>query len=122
MDFSILFIKIIQKIADGSLEININDKPAFIINFFKNRIVVEVFFYETIILSHEKPNFFHNLMNVKKIAQLLKDNGITIVVVYDKKEIIILGKDANPKISKFFTRSKHIEIKNLNEIRKILKK
>lgn len=122
MDFSILFIKIIQKIADGSLEININDKPAFIINFFKNRIVVEVFFCETVILSHEKPKFFHNLMNVKKIAQLLKDNGITIVVVYDKKEIIILGKDANPKISKFFTRSKHIEIKNLNEIRKILKK
>ncbi len=121
MNFIFLFVKIIKQIQEGTLEINIDNKTRFIVNFFKNRIIVEIFFYE-VIFSKEKINFFQNLKITKEFARLLADNDITIIFVYQKKDIIILGKDANPRISKLFTRSKNIEIKNLKEIRNVLKK
>ncbi len=121
-NFLFLLVKIFDKIIDGTLVISFDNTPIFIITFFKKKIIVEIVFYTENIFGHEKQNFFHNLTNTKKFAQLLAENGMTIVILYKKKEIIILGKDANPKISKVFTRSKHIEIKNFNEIMKVLKK
>lgn len=53
------------------------------------------------------------LTQFKKIANELKDEGLTITISYEGGLVLTLGSDANPKLSKLITSTNAIEINNL---------
>ena len=53
------------------------------------------------------------LAQFKKIANELKDEGLTITISYEGRLVLTLGSDANPKLSKLITTTNAIEINNL---------
>jgi hypothetical protein len=67
----------------------------------------------------EKIGLLNRLSNAKEFADSLANNDLTLSVLYKGKEVMILGKNAKPKVSKLVTRTNHIEIKSLRGLRKI---
>jgi hypothetical protein len=70
----------------------------------------------------EKVGLLNRLSNAKQFADSLGNNDLTLSVLYKGKEVMILGKNAKPKVSKLVTRSNHIEIKSLRGLRKLDRK
>lgn len=58
------------------------------------------------------------ISEAKDFAKSIRNNGLTISIHYKSKEIIILGKEAKPKISKIFTGSNDMQIKNIRLLKK----
>ncbi len=67
----------------------------------------------------EKLGLLDRLSNARRFANSLVNNDLTLSLLYDGKEVMILGKDAKPKLSRIVTRSSHIQIKNLQTLRKL---
>jgi hypothetical protein len=59
------------------------------------------------------------LSNARQFADSLASNDVTLSVLYKGKEVMILGNNAKPKLSKLVTRSNHIQIKSLRGLRKL---
>ena len=62
----------------------------------------------------------HKLAQLKKIAEELKDEGITITVSYKGDIVLTLGSEANPKLPRLITKTNTIEIKNLHKLMQIV--
>jgi hypothetical protein len=69
--------------------------------------------------DEEKIGLLNRLSNAKEFADSLANNDLTLSVLYKGKEVMILGKNAKPKVSKLVTRTNHIEIKSLRGLRKL---
>ena len=69
--------------------------------------------------DEEKIGLLNRLSNAKQFADYLDNNDLTLSVLYKGKEVMILGKNAKPKVSKLVTRTNHIEIKSLRGLRKL---
>jgi hypothetical protein len=58
-----------------------------------------------------------NLDQIKDVAEELRDDGLTVTLIYQGKRVVTLGVDAKPKISRIVTGTSAIEI---NSLRKLL--
>ena len=69
--------------------------------------------------DEEKVGLLDRLSNARQFAYSLASNDLTLSVLYKGKEVMMLGKNAKPKLSKLVTRSNHIQIKSLRGLRKL---
>jgi hypothetical protein len=67
----------------------------------------------------DKVGLLDRLSNARQFADSLASNDVTLSVLYKGKEVMMLGNNAKPKLSKFVTRSNHIQIKSLRGLRKL---
>jgi hypothetical protein len=58
------------------------------------------------------------LSEAKDFAKCIKENNLTFSVLYENKEIIVMGKEAKPKLTKLITGSNEIQIKNIKQLKK----
>lgn len=68
----------------------------------------------------ESDNLFEQLNIVKNFAERLSDNNITVVLLRKGKEAIVIGKDANPTLSRLLSRSDDVQIKSVTESTKLV--
>lgn len=61
---------------------------------------------------------FDKLKIAKEFAQKLTDNDITLAILRKGEEVLILGKDAKPTISKIISGSDDLQIKSIVEVSK----
>jgi hypothetical protein len=103
----------------GSLKISINNVSKIELVLDKKRIIVNILSLFEIIDHNFNLGLYKRLKDGKKFANILAENGLTIFILKNGIEVAILGKEAKPKISKYITRNKYIEIRNLKELRKL---
>ncbi len=89
------------RIEDKNIDLNIIDDN-FVKEFFQD--VSKIKFLR------------EQLKNLRILAEVLKDEKITISVSYKNTPILIIGSDAKARFTRFFTGTKDIEIKNLQKI------
>jgi len=65
--------------------------------------------------SDDETGLFDKLKTAKEFARKLTDNNMTISFLRRGKEVITIGKDAKPTISKVITRSNDIEIDSIRQ-------
>jgi len=65
--------------------------------------------------SDDETGLFDKLKTAKEFARKLTDNNMTISSLRRGKEVITIGKDAKPTISKVITRSNDIEIDSIRQ-------
>jgi hypothetical protein len=70
--------------------------------------------------TDSEKNLFEQLNIVKNLAQKLSDNNITVVLLRKGKEAIVIGKDANPTLSRLLSRSDDVQIKSVTEYSKLV--
>jgi hypothetical protein len=69
--------------------------------------------------DEEKVGLLGRLSNARQFAYSLASKDLTLSVLYKGKKVMMLGKNAKPKLSKLVTRSNHIQIKSLRGLRKL---
>ena len=72
------------------------------------------------LFTDTEASIFDQLKIVKDFAVRLSDNNITIALYRKGKEAIILGKDANPSLSKLISGSDDLQIKSVTESSKLI--
>lgn len=70
--------------------------------------------------TDSEKNLFEQLNIVKNLAQKLSDNNVTVVLLRKGKEAIVIGKDANPTLSRLLSRSDDVQIKSVTESSKLV--
>jgi hypothetical protein len=70
-------------------------------------------------LKNSETDFIDILDIPKEFTQKLTDNNMTIVLSRKGKEALILGKEANPTLSKLISRFDEMQIKSVREIVKL---
>ena len=72
------------------------------------------------LFTDTEASIFDQLKIVKDFAVKLSDNNVTIVLLRKGKEAIIMGKDANPSVSKIISGINDLQIKSLRESSKLI--
>ncbi len=72
------------------------------------------------LFTDAEANIFDQLKVAKDFAEKLSDNNITLVLMRKGKEAIIMGKDANPSLSKIISGSDDLQIKSVTESSKLV--
>jgi len=67
-----------------------------------------------------RKSFREQLEQLKTIAEDLKQEGLTITFSIEGDRVLLIGKDAKPKLANIVTRTKAIEIRNLRKLMKLL--
>ncbi|NIO37549.1 hypothetical protein GTO27_07580 [Candidatus Bathyarchaeota archaeon] len=65
-------------------------------------------------------SLFKKLTIVRKIAQELRDKGLTLTISYKGALLLTLGSQAKPTLSQAVTGTDAIEINNLKQLKQIL--
>jgi hypothetical protein len=85
---------------------------------FKDKLDTAKEFFH--LFTDAEGSIFDQLKIAKDFAVRLSDNNITIVLRRKGKEAIIMGKDANPSISKIISGSDDLQIKSVTESSKLI--
>lgn len=85
---------------------------------FKDKLDTAKEFFH--LFTDAEASIFDQLKIAKDFAVRLSDNNITIVLRRKGKEAIIMGKDANPSISKIISGSDDLQIKSVTESSKLI--
>jgi len=71
------------------------------------------------ILTDEKIDLFGKLDDMRDFAQKLTENNMTVVLLRKGKEMIVLGKDAKPSVSRIVSGSDDMQLKSVKEVSKL---
>jgi hypothetical protein len=129
-----LMTKCLSYITNGSVRVNVDDQTAMEINGHSkgkksdisidiedhgDRLITAALVDEDDEEEKKKLGLLDRLSNARQFANSLANNDLTLSVSYKGKEVMMLGKNAKPKLSKLVTRSSHIQIKSLLGLRKL---
>ena len=110
-----LSIQLIKGIKSGTLYVSENGKKSLQMTADGNNKIIDI-----IDFSFNTPStqdIFTTLSEAKEFAQKLKKQNITLRISHEGKLVMKLGKEANPKLSRLFTRSDAVEITDIRELR-----
>jgi hypothetical protein len=117
-------------VTSGSVRVDVDNQTAIEIDAYsksKSDISINIEEHGDNLLTgalvgeddEEKVGLLDRLSNARQFAYSLASNDLTLSVLYKGKEVMMLGKNAKPKLSKLVTRSNHIQIKSLRGLRKL---
>jgi len=109
--------KSLKAVQGGMISIDIEGQPALKIDVNKEKDRINIDFIQPSLLKvpEDETGLFDKLKTAKEFAQRLTDNGLTLSFLRKGKEAIILGLEADPKLSKLVTRSDDIQVDSLRE-------
>jgi len=109
--------KSLKAVQGGMISIDIEGQPALKIDVNKEKDKINIDFIQPSLLKvpEDETGLFDKLKTAKEFAQRLTDNGLTLSFLRKGKEAIILGLEADPKLSKLVTRSDDIQVDSLRE-------
>lgn len=116
-----LFARSLKTVKAGIIDIDMKGKSALRIMVDKEREKINIdFVHPTFIQvaetkSGSRTGLFDKLKMAKEFSQKLTDNGLTLSFLRKGKEAITLGKEANPTLSKYVTRSDDIQVDSVRE-------
>jgi hypothetical protein len=109
------------------MSINIQETPLLSMDFKDETIIIDVkdtSFFDLIELDgdiNNKTGFWDMIHNARDFAETLKNKKLTVILMVNGKETLIIGEKAKPSISQILSKSKNIEIKSVLETAKLSK-
>lgn len=116
-----LLAKSLKQVRAGAIDIEMEGQSALRIEADKIKKKISIDFIHPKVLrlaetkKRNRVGLFDILKTAKEFSQILADNGLTLVFLRKGKEAITLGSEANPKLSKLFTRSDDIQVDSVSE-------
>jgi hypothetical protein len=110
------------KLPKGKINIQIDNKPSLSLDFRQDKVSIDVKDATIFNMSEENEDdfgIFEKLKAVKKLAQILDNNNLTISILRKGKKAISLGKDASPTLSRLVTGSNDIQIDSVRQAAKL---
>ncbi|HEY7573512.1 MAG TPA: hypothetical protein VH796_19295 [Nitrososphaeraceae archaeon] len=124
-NISELFGQSLKCFRCGKIKVDVASQHTFEIDAENNKIILNLLSLREFAFIDSKKRKANDLISLrekiseaKDFAKSIRNNGLTISIHYKSKEIIILGKEAKPKISRIFTGSNDMQIKNIRLLKK----
>jgi hypothetical protein len=111
--------KILHHAKTGTLEISYDRQPSVKINIEGDRINVDLLRPELFKVSDDETGLFDKLKTASEFGRKLSDNDVTMSFLRKGKEVVRLGRDARPTLSKVVTRSNDLQLASLREFAKL---
>ena len=113
------------KIPRGRINIQIDGRPTLGLDFKGNEINVDIQDASVFGLVEEESEnqhelgFFDKIKAAKNVAQIFDNHDLTVTILRKGKKAVIIGKEANPTLSRLITRSDDIQIESLRQAAKL---
>jgi len=111
--------KALRSAKKGTLAISFENHPAVEISINNDVLVVDLLEPTIFRMSEDETGMFDKLKTASEFARKLSDNGVTLSFLRKGKEVVTLGKDARPTLSKMITRSDDIQLNSAREYAKL---
>lgn len=123
--------KILSSVTSGSVKLEMANQPAMKIEINRNddqvdgddnnRTIVRLDLLEPAFFSvpDDQTGLFDKLRTATEFAQKLTNNGITFSLLRKGKEVITLGEEARPSLSRIITKSNDIQVNSIKESAKL---
>jgi hypothetical protein len=114
----------ILKKSKGSVKISFNKNPCLSVSLGSNDIRLDVedpSIFEKIELNSgsDSNGFFDKLKKAQKLAEILNDCGLSLVILRKGKEAFTIGRNATPTLSSVLTGSDDIHIDSITQAAKL---
>ena len=111
--------KMLSSARSGGITIEFKDRPAAKVTAVDGRIEVDLLQPTMFKISEDETGLFDKLRTASEFASRLSENGVTLLILRRGKEVIKLGKDSRPTLSKLITRSDDIQMSSVTELAKL---
>lgn len=112
-------VSFLNLIKSGSVEVSQNGKKS--LEFYAKDDEKFINIIDLPVDFPGKQTFFEKLSHAKKFAKMLKQQDITLVILDHEKELMKIGKNAKPKLSRLLTTS-DVQIMDLRRLRRLDKR
>ncbi len=110
----------------GMIKIDIENQFLFEIEIKNNKIIFNIVISNNYVTDSDnrsnvntnKITLRERVSEAKEFAKCIKNSNLTLSILYKNKEIIVIGKEAKPKLSKIISRSNDIQIKNIRKLKR----
>ena len=111
---------VLKSIKKGKISIQENGKNSVEIKVKDDNINVNLID----VSLNVPPNMgiLKKISEARDFAENLKDQDLTLKISNENKPVLMLGKNAKPKLSRLVTKSKSVEIIDLKELRRLDKR
>jgi hypothetical protein len=108
------------------IKIDIENQFLFEIEIKNNKIIFNIVISNNYVTDSDnrsnvntnKITLRERVSEAKEFAKCIKNSNLTLSILYKNKEIIVIGKEAKPKLSKIISRSNDIQIKNIRKLKR----
>lgn len=102
----------------GEIAISINDQKTLQLKTGNKKFTLDLIdkqFVKKVLsgLGEGRTSLWSSLDQVRKIAEELKNEGLTVTISYRGSSVVTIGSNSKPTVSQLVTRSNAIEINNL---------
>jgi hypothetical protein len=111
--------KALKSVKEGTLAISFENKPAAKIAINNGTLAIDLLEPAEFKIPEDETGLFDKLKTASEFARKLSDNGVTISFLRKGKEVVRLGKDASPTLSKMITGSDDIQLNSAREFAKL---
>jgi hypothetical protein len=103
----------------GTITINFADRPAVKIDANNGTIAIDLLRPTFFRVPEDETGLLDKLKTATEFASKLSDSGVTLSILRKGKEVMRLGKDSKPTLSKLITRSDDIQMSSITELAKL---
>lgn len=111
--------KALSSARSGIITINFADESAVKITANNGKVAVNLLQPTIFRIPDDETGLFDKLKTASEFGRKLSDNNATLSILRKDKEVIILGKDAKPTLSKLVTRSDDVQMSSVREFGKL---
>lgn len=120
------YIALLNCFRGGMIKIDIENQSVLEIEIKNNKIIFNIVISNNYVTDSDnrsnvntnKITLRERLSEAKEFAKCIKNSNLTLSILYKNKEIIVIGKEAKPKLSKIISRSNDIQIKNIRQLKR----
>jgi hypothetical protein len=120
------YIALLNCFRGGMIKIDIENQSVLEIEIKNNKIIFNIVISNNYVTDSDnrsnvntnKITLRERLSEAKEFAKCIKNSNLTLSILYKNKEIIVIGKEAKPKLSKIISRSNDIQIKNIRKLKR----
>lgn len=109
-------VSLLKLFQSGSVKISENGRTSLEFIAHGNQKQINIYNLPADIQGTQ--TFFQKLSQAKRFAKSLKENKMTITIYDHNNEVLKIGQDAKPKLSRLFT-SSDVQIVDLRNLRQL---
>ncbi len=111
--------KMLKTAKSGAVTIDFGGEPAVKVAANNGTIAVDLLQPAIFRIPEDETGLFDKLRTASEFASKLSDNGVTLSILRRGKEVIKLGKDSKPTLSKLITRSDDIQMSSVTGLARL---
>ena len=112
-------VKMLEAVKQGSIAIRFGANPVATITIATRNVAVDLLQPAVFQVNRDETGLFDKLKTASEFGRKLSENDLTVSFLRRGKEVMRLGKEAQPTFSKLLTKSDDLQLTSAREFGKL---